>query len=150
MFGLWGLAAAAVVALFVAPGELRPWHGFLMAVPFMVATTWFGWTVAAFLAPAALLIMWGVEGSAAGSTGSLGYAELAGVMGVAALVGDRMHRVWRATEARSFDNERRARLLQHAALELNQAPDADHLFSDAPRLLSDILTFTHAELFVPE
>lgn len=150
MFGLWGLAATAVLALFVASGDLRPWHGFLMAIPFMVATTWFGWTVAPFLAPAALIITWGVEGSGAGSMSILGYAELAGVMGVAALVGDRMHRVWRETESRSFDNERRARLLQHAALELNQAPDAEHLFTDAPRLLSEILTFTHAELFVPE
>ncbi len=149
MLGLWALAAAAVTAMFVAPG-LKPWHGFLMAVPFMLATAWFGWTVAAFLLPATLLITWGIETITSGFLGLAGYAELAGAMALAAFVGDRMHRVWRDSEARAYDNERRARLLQHAALELNQAADADHLFADAPRLLSDILTFTHAELFVPD
>ena len=37
VFGLWGLAGAAVVALLLSSGRLAPWHGFLMAVPFMAA-----------------------------------------------------------------------------------------------------------------
>ncbi|HET8984409.1 MAG TPA: diguanylate cyclase, partial [Trueperaceae bacterium] len=37
-----------------------------------------------------------------------------------------------------------------AALELNQADTAERLFQAAPRLLSEILAFTHAELFVPD
>src|SRR5690606_9316748 len=40
--------------------------------------------------------------------------------------------------------------LQQAALELNQADSIERLFQSAPRLLSEILAFTHAELFVPD
>ncbi len=150
-FGLWGLAATAVVSLLLSAGEFRPWHGFLTAVPFMAATAWFGWSVAAFLVPIVLLLVWGVDASASGTPlGTAAYVELTVTMLLATVVGDRMHRVWRDSEARAHVNERRARLLQQAALELNQADDAAHLFSAAPRLLSDILTFTHAELFVPE
>ena len=150
MFALWGLAAVAVAAIFVVRGDLEPWHGFLMAIPFMLATAWFGWIVASFLIPIALLITWGAETVTVGSPGLLDYGELAGAMILGAFVGDRMHRVWRDSESRAHDNERRARLLQHAALELNQAADVEHLFSTAPRLLSEILTFTHAEMFVPD
>ncbi len=146
---LWGLAAVPVVAMFLAPG-LRPWHGFLMAIPFVAATAWFGWTLAAFLIPSMLLVTWGVETVTVGSVGLVGYAELAGAMVIGAFAGDRMHRVWRDSELRAFDNESRARLLQHAALELNQAPDQERLFAAAPRLLSEILTFSHAEMFVPD
>ena len=57
-YGLWGLTAAVVVALLLSAGEVAPWHGFLLAVPFMAATAWFGWTVAAFLVPIVLLLVW--------------------------------------------------------------------------------------------
>ena len=150
-FGLWGLAAAVVAALLLSAGDLKPWHGFLMAVPYLVATAWYGWTAAALLLPVLLLLVWGVDASAAGGAlGPAGYGEIAVTMLLAAFVGDRMHRVWRRTEARAHQNERRARLLQQAAMELNQADDAAHLLAAAPRLLSDILTFTHAELFIPD
>ena len=151
MFGLWGLAGAAVVTLPLSAGRFMPWHGFLMAVPFMAATAWFGWTVAAFLVPISLLLVWGFDVTGgAGPFGAGSYLGLMLTMLLATVVGDRMHRVWRESEARARGNERRARLLQQAALELDQADDDAHLFSAAPRLLSDILTFTHAELFVPE
>lgn len=150
VFGLWGLAGAAVVALLLSSGRLAPWHGFLMAVPFMAATAMFGWTAAAFLVPGSLLVVWGVEAAGSASLPAGSYLEMALAMLLATYVGDRMHRVWGESEARARDSERRARLLQQAALELNQADDAAHLFAAAPRLLSDILTFTHAELFVPD
>jgi len=151
VFALWGLAAAAILTLLLSGGTFLPWHGFLMAVPFLAATAWYGWSVGAFLVPVALLLVWGVEvASGASSLRPASYLELALTMLVATGVGHHMHRVWRESEARAQDNQRRARLLQQAALELNQAEDATHLFSAAPRLLSDILTFTHAELFVPE
>ncbi len=147
---LWGLAAVTVVALLLSRGEVGPGHGFLMAVPFLVATAWFGWRVAAVLGPTLLLLVWGFDTFGA-SVPLLwtSYVELGAAVLVAALVGDRMHRVWRSYEAHAHDSERRARLLQQAALELNQADAPEHLFAAAPRLLSDILTFTHAELFVP-
>lgn len=151
VFALWGLAAAAILTLLLSGGTFLPWHGFLMAVPFLAATAWYGWSVGVFLVPVALLLVWGVEvASGASSLRPASYLELALTMLVATGVGHHMHRVWRESEARAQDNQRRARLLQQAALELNQAEDATHLFSAAPRLLSDILTFTHAELFVPE
>src|SRR5690606_2659769 len=76
-FGLWGLAAAVVAALLLSAGDLKPWHGFLMAVPYLVATAWYGWTAAALLLPVLLLLVWGVDASAAGGAlGPAGYGEI--------------------------------------------------------------------------
>src|SRR5690606_21007917 len=106
MFGLWGLAGAAGVTLPLSAGRFMPWHGFLMAVPFMAATAWFGWTVAAFLVPISLLLVWGFDVTGgAGPFGAGSYLGLMLTMLLATVVGDRMHRVWRESEARARGNE---------------------------------------------
>src|SRR5690606_2929592 len=78
------------------------------------------------------------------------YLYLALAMVLAAAAGDQLHRTWRASRRAALLSRNRARLLQQAALELNQADSTEQLFQAAPRLLSEILAFTHAELFVPD
>lgn len=57
---------------------------------------------------------------------------------------------WRGQQRLADESDKRAKLLKQATFELNQARSESGLYKTAPRLLSEILTFTHAGLFVPE
>src|SRR5690606_24780468 len=147
---LWVVLAVLFLLLPASSEQLTAWQGFLLAVPFMLATAWLGWVAALVFGPAGLLLIWlrtamtGVEAPAATDL----YLVLAMVLAAAA--GDQLHRTWRASERAALLSRNRAKLLQQAALELNQADSIERLFQAAPRLLSEILAFTHAELFVPD
>src|SRR5690554_1375100 len=96
LIALWGLAAASVVTLVLTAGDQQAWHGFLIAVPFIAATAWFGWAMALFLAPTILVLFWSLSAVGSAEPASLlNYVEMLVVMGIGAVVGDRMHRVWR-------------------------------------------------------
>src|SRR5690606_40622145 len=93
---------------------------------------------------------WGRGGGRGGPAGLLGCAGLPVALALGRRAGTQVYVLWRAAERGARRSERRAQLLQQAAVELNQSVSEDDLFRNAPRLLSDILPFTHAEVFVPE
>lgn len=146
----WALVAVVLLFASLPLGNLRVWHGILLAIPFLLATAGLGWRASAALAPAALLLVWlrtlldGSHQSAAD------YLLIAGALALASVGGDGLYRVWRSAEQRARDAGRRATLLQEATVDLNHATDMDALFRSAPRLLSDILPFAHAAVFVPD
>ena len=147
---LWAVLAVLLLLLPSASGRLTAWQGFLLAVPFMLATAWLGWVAATVFGPAGLLLIW-LRSVVTGSEPPVStYLYLALAMVLAAAAGDQLHRTWRASRRAALRSRNRARLLQQAALELNQADSTEQLFQAAPRLLSEILAFTHAELFVPD
>lgn len=142
----------ALVTYFVGDRALpaAAWHGLLLAVPLLLAAGWFGWPAGLGVGVASLGVLL-LRGSATGAGFRLeDHAAVLGAMVVAGVAGLRLHHDWRTTQRHASDSERRARLLQQAALELNQSRTSGQLFQAAPRLLSDILSFSHAELFVPE
>lgn len=147
---LWAVFAVLLLLLPSASVRLTAWQGFLLAVPFMLATAWLGWVAATVIGPAGLLLLWLRSVVTGAEVPTSTYLELAGAMVLAAAAGDQLHRTWRASERRALLSRNRARLLQQAALELNQADSIARLFQAAPRLLSEILAFTHAELFIPD
>ncbi len=126
------------------------WQGFLLAIPFLVATTGLGWQAGAVLAPIGILLVFLNSLISGISAGPSDYVGMALAMLLGALAGHQIFALWRSAERRARHSERRAKLLQEAAIELNQCTSVDALFRNAPRLLSDILPFTHAEIFVPE
>lgn len=82
----------------------------------------------------------------------LGPAEvlaLAAALLLATFAGHGLHHLWHESERRARAEERRSRLLANATIELHAAKDEDGLYAAALRLLSDVLSFGHAEVFVP-
>jgi GAF domain-containing protein len=149
--GPLGLSLFATVlftaSLTLVDGAL--WQGFLLAVPYLVAITGLGWQAGVVLAPLALLLLF-LASAAAGRPAALGdYALLTLTMSLATVAGQQIFVLWRASERRARQSERKAQLLQEATVQINQSADVDALFRNAPRLLSDVLPFTHAEVFVP-
>ncbi|HRN18838.1 MAG: diguanylate cyclase [Trueperaceae bacterium] len=144
----------AAISLFVyfasyPLGHLGVPHGLLLATPFLLATAGLGWKAGVVLAPFAVLLMWArtaLEGKAPDATDHL---LLAMGLAVATFAGSGLYDVWRRTEQLARHAERRSKLLQEAAVDLNHETDQAGLFAAAPRLLSDILPFAHASIFVP-
>lgn len=133
-----------------ALGQVTYWQGFLLAIPFMVVTTGLGWQAGALLIPFGIGLVY-LRSTYMGTPAPVhDYLGLVLAMALGALAGHQIFSLWRLSERRARTSERRARLLQEAAIELNQAASIDELFRNAPRLLSDMLPFTHAEIFVPE
>src|SRR5690606_941425 len=54
----WSAFVALLVMVPPAPGGLAAWQGFLLAVPFMLATAWLGWVAAIVIGPVALSLVW--------------------------------------------------------------------------------------------
>lgn len=147
---IWAIASVLMFFLSAPVGANPLWAGFLLAVPYLIATTGFGWRAAAILMPAGLFVLW-VRSSLFGSPADPSdYLGLTLAMLVAALAGNQLYSLWRAAERRARHSERRAQLLQIAAMELNQATSEESLFRRAPRLLSAILPFTHGEVLLPD
>lgn len=147
---LWASVSVLVLLASFPLGDTGLWQGFLLATPFLIATTGLGWRAALLLAPLALLIQWlGKYLGGAPATGR-DYLFLLVGLGLASLAGDRLYRAWRQVERRARQAGRRAKLLQEATLELNLAADQDELLRAVPRLLADILPFAHGAVFVPE
>lgn len=147
---VWSLAAALAFLMSFPTHHLTLWHGFLLAVPYMIATVGLGWRAGAALAPVGFALLW-VRSALLGSPVEWSdYVGLAAAMLIAGGAGHQLFTLWNAAERRARRSSRRARLLQQAALELNQADGVDRLFRSAPRLLSDMLAFAHAEIFVPD
>ncbi len=145
----WAMASLLLFLVLAPYGANQLWSGFLLAIPFLIATTGFGWRAAAVLTPMGLFMLW-VRNQLSGSPAAWSdYLGLALVMAIAALAGNQLYALWRTSERRARHSERRARLLQNAAMELNQAKTEQSLFRRAPRLLSAILPFTHGEVFLP-
>jgi len=147
---LWVLFAVLLLLLPSDSGRLTAWQGFLLTVPFMLATAWLGWVAATVIGPAGLLLLWLRSLVTGAEVHTSTFLELAVAMALAAVAGDQLHRTWRASERTALLSRNRARLLQQAALDLNQVDSTERLFQAAPRLLAEILSFTHAELFVPD
>lgn len=147
------LLASLSTVLFLLSFPLREagiWQGFLIAIPVLMIATGMGWRSAAALSPLGLVLLW-LRAQVTGVPASLlDYAGLLVALALGTLAGNQIYMLWRAAERRARRSERRAQLLQQAAVELNQSVSEDDLFRNAPRLLSDILPFTHAEVFVPE
>ncbi len=147
---LLALLSALVFLATFTMREVTYWQGFLLAIPFLVATTGLGWQAGALLAPFGLALVF-LRSSISGiAAGPLDYVGMALAMALGATAGHQIFALWRSAERRARHSERRAKLLQEAAVELNQCTTVDALFRNAPRLLSDLLPFTHAEIFVPE
>lgn len=134
---------------FFLPG-MAYWQGFLLAIPFMVATTGLGWQAGALLIPFGLGLVYLRSGITGTPAMWHDYGGILLAMALGALTGQQIFALWRLSEKRARSSERRAKLLQQAAIELNQASSIDELYRNAPRLLADLLPFTHAEIFVPE
>src|SRR5690606_4111306 len=84
----WSAFVALLVLVPPAPGGLAAWQGFLLAVPFMLATAWLGWVAAAVIAPVALSLVW-LRASLTDAALPTGvYLELAAAMALAAVAGD--------------------------------------------------------------
>lgn len=147
---LW--VSFALLAWLVPPGNapLAAWHGVLLGVPLVLAAAWFAWPATLVLGASTLALEVARGYFATVATDPARLVTFSASMVVAGIVGQHLHLAWRNSERRAADSDRRASLLQHAALELNQSRTPDQLFLAAPRLLSDILTFSHAELFVPD
>lgn len=143
------LAALVFLASFTM-SEVTFWHGFLLAIPFLVTTTGLGWQAGALLAPFGLALVFLRSSFSGIPAGPFDYVGMALAMLLGAVAGHQIFALWRSAERRARHSERRAQLLQEAAIELNQSPSVDALFRNAPRLLSDLLPFTHAEVFIPE
>ncbi len=139
----------ALVLIAVYPNErFALARGAMIAVPFTMAAAWRGWRSALLLAPV-VLASW-TANFVLGLEFDVGaHVLLVAAVLLATLSGHRLGRVWSAQERRAAVSERRATLLQQAAIELNQAGSRDELFEVGLRLLSDILRFDHAEVFVP-
>lgn len=147
---LWSLAAALAFLASFPTRQLTLWQGFLLAVPYMIATVGLGWRAGAALAPVGFALLW-VRSALLGSpVGWSDYLGLGAAMLIAGGAGHQLFTLWSAAERTARHSSRRARLLQQAALELNQADGVDRLFRSAPRLLSEMLAFAHAEVFVPD
>lgn len=147
-----GLSLLATV-LFIATLPLADgalWQGFLLAVPFLVAVTGLGWRGGVVLAPVALCLLFLGSGASGRPAPASAYAFLTLTMLLATVAGQQIFLLWRLSERRARQSERKALLLQEATVQINQSADVDALFRNAPRLLSDLLPFTHAEIFVPE
>ncbi len=147
---LWSVAAALAFLASFPTHRLTLWQGFLLAVPYMIATVGMGWRAGAILAPVGFALLW-VRSALLGSPASWSdVVGLAAAMLIAGGAGHQLFTLWHAAERNARHASRRARLLQQAALELHQADQVDRLFRSAPRLLSDMLAFAHAEIFVPD
>lgn len=147
---VWSLAAALAFLVSFPTRQLTLWQGFLLAVPYMIATVGLGWRAGAALAPVGIALLW-IRSALLGSPVDWSdYFGLAAAMLLAGGAGHQLFTLWNAAERRARHSSRRARLLQQAALELHQADGIDRLFGSAPRLLSDMLAFAHAEIFVPD
>jgi diguanylate cyclase (GGDEF)-like protein len=145
----WALLPVGVFLATYPLGTAGLWHGFLLATPFLVATSGLGWRAGLVLAPLGLGLLW-LRTTLDGTGATLAdYSMLLAVMALAALAGDRLYRAWRGAQRLAGQAGRRAKLLQEATVDLNHSADVDALFSSAPRLLSDILSFAHASVFVP-
>lgn len=145
----WALAAVALLLSTYPMSSLAPWRGFLLAIPFLIATAGLGWRAGVVLAPIGLFLAWLGPYLGAADPTSADYLMLVLAMGVATAGGDRLYRAWRRAEQAARHAGRRAKLLQEATRELNLATDRDALFHSAPRLLADILPFAHAAVFIP-
>jgi len=147
---LW---CGAGLALF-SVGVLLRWPelslGVLLALPVMITGTGLGWRVAAPLLPIGVGLAWLRDRPRAAGAGLVEPIGLAIVLTLALLAGNDLFRLWHGTARSARDNERRARLLSEAALAMARAEDRPTLFLAMPRLLSDILDYTHAEVFVPD
>jgi len=146
---LLALLAAFLFLTSFTFGDIAFWQGFLLAIPFMVATTGLGWQAGLLLAPFALVLVYVRSSISPVPAAPFDYVGMLLAMLLGALAGHQIFALWRLAERRARHSERRAQLLQEAAIELNQSTSVDSLYRSAPRLLSDLLPFTHAEIFVP-
>lgn len=146
---IFSAALLILLALSAALMSTALWQGALFSIPFLLLGANFGWRATLPLMPAAPLLVY-FQGRALDQTAA--FPEYAGLLlaaALAALAGQLVFATWRESERHARASERRAHLLQQAAMELNQATSVDALYSNAPVLLSDILSFAHAELIVP-
>ncbi len=146
----WAVVALIILLASYPLGDLGVGHGFLLATPFLLAAAGLGWKAGVSLAPFAVFLVWLRTALDGRATSPTDYLMLVVSLGVATIAGDRLYRVWRRSEQKARHAGRRAQLLQEAAADLNHATDEAGLFASAPRLLSDILPFSHASIFVPE
>lgn len=143
-------ALAVLVLIAVYPNQqFALARGAVIAVPFSMAAAWRGWRTALLLAPVVMAAFWAGSSVLGMEFDVAAHVMLVAAVLLATLSGHRLRRVWSAHERRAALSERRATLLQQAAIELNQAGSHDELFEAGLRLLSDILRFDHAEVFVP-
>ncbi len=123
------------------------WLGFLLALPLMITATGLGWRAALPLMPIGLILA-GLRATHEPLGLELSGMALLLVLGAAA--GDNLFSLWHASARAARVNERRARLLSEAAVTMAGAGDPAALYAAMPRLLSDVLDFTHAEVFTEE
>ncbi len=147
---LWCLGSVLLVAAGAAAHVPQLWLGFLIAVPVLVTSSGLGWRAAAPLVPLALAFVALRRHPAGGPAAGLDLIGMAALLVGGVLAGNDLFSLWHRTARAARDNERRARLLQEAALAMDKAESARALFRAMPRLLADILDFTHAEVFVPD
>jgi len=145
----WSVAIAVLFLLGLVLHAPQLWLGFLLALPLMIAATGLGWRAAAPLVPVGLFLAW-LRTRGASNPVLPELAGLAGLLALATLAGNNLFTLWHRAERRARDNERRARLLSESALAMEAARGPAELFQMVPRLLAEILDFSHAEVFVPE
>lgn len=129
-------------------GKVALWQASLLGIFFLLLSATTGWRVGTLFLPLAPLFLW-VSNRSGDLLSVADHVSFALAAVLAVLAGHLLFTVRRGTQRRAYSSERRATLLQEAAIELNQAADIDSLYRRAPRLLSDVLAFTHAEIIVP-
>lgn len=147
---IWCALALGLYLVGVAFGWPREWLGVLLVIPLMITATGLGWRVAWPLLPIGVALAWLRDRVAGTPTTVSALVGLPLLLLLATLAGNDLFVLWHRTARRARDNERRARLLSEAALAMQQAHTAAALYRAMPRLLADILEYTHAEVFVPE
>lgn len=133
---------AIVVALLVGAPSL--WSGMLVAGFATLAGAWFGVPLAvAVLLPTALLLLILTSEGAISALGVLG-------LGLPlALLGRALGRRVEEAELREKEGALRTRLLTEAAMAMEKLDRPDTLYRAILRMLTEILDFTHAQVFAP-
>jgi len=145
----WGLLGAALFILAFQFSWPQLWQGIFLAIPLMITTTGMGWQAGVALIPIGYGLVWLDQLAGGSSYPGWFYLGLLPVLGLGIIGGHSLFALWHSTERRARGNERRARLLSDATSRLHAAKDEDTLYQALPRLLAEILAFSHAEVLRP-
>lgn len=144
----WSLLSLVlfVVTVFLEAPEVL--QGMFLTVPLMIATVGWGWPAAAKLVPVGILIVWATHLLSGHHEPWWFYLGLLSAAILSLVSGQSLYRLWWESDQQVKAYARRAKLLSQAVMHLQQASTEQDVFEALPRLLANILSFTHAHVFV--
>ncbi len=145
----WSLLSLSFYLLSLAFNWPEIWQGMLLAIPLMIVTIGWGWRGGLLVLPLGFLILWLSQLILSNHESWIYFAGIIPVMLIGIVGADSIFRLWRGAEQRAKRNARQARLLSKAIVQLQHTKTAEEVFATLPKLLSEILSFNHAEVFVP-